>query len=115
MTSSLAVEAVAAELAVEPMEVESAVVAPAVAVEPAPMTVEPVVPAVVPAAKPAEQGKIPCPGCGKILRIRTLAEKHTCARKPRKSWRLDPDKLLAKRRAAAERRFISRQVKLAAA
>ena len=69
-----------------------------------------------PAAEPLEAApemevempKMPCPGCGKLLRIRTLAEKHTCARKPRKAWKMESERLLARRRAAAERRFLAR-------
>jgi len=57
----------------------------------------------------AESDRMACPGCGKLLRVRTLAEKHTCARKPRKSWRMEPERLLARRRAAAERRFLARR------
>ena len=60
-------------------------------------------------------GRIPCPACGRLLRIRTLAEKHTCVRKPRAPRKMNPDKLLARRRAAAERRFLSRRAKSEAA
>ena len=69
-------------------------------------------PALEPAAEPASEpmeDKMPCPGCGKVLRGRTLAEKHTCVRKPRKSWKMEPERLQARRRAAAERRFLARQ------
>ena len=62
----------------------------------------------VPTTKETVEGRVACPGCGKLLRIRTLAEKHTCARKPRKSWNMDSERLLNRRRAAAERRFLSR-------
>jgi len=72
----------------------------------APMTVEAEEPNA--AAEPVGD-KMLCPGCGKVLRIRTLAEKHFCVRKPRKSWKMEPDKLQARRRAAAERRFLARQ------
>ena len=68
-----------------------------------PMVVE----ATEPAATEPMEDKMPCPGCGKVLRVRTLAEKHTCARKPRKSWKMDPDRPQARRRAAAERRFLA--------
>ena len=61
-----------------------------------------------PMTKETVEDRVACPGCGKLLRIRTLAEKHTCARKPRKSWKMEPDRLQARRRAAAERRFLSR-------
>ena len=71
------------------------------------MTLEPE-PATEPAATLAT-GKMQCPGCGKALRIRTLAEKHSCTRKPRKAWKMDPERLLARRRAAAERRFLARR------
>jgi hypothetical protein len=57
----------------------------------------------------AESDRMACPGCGKLLRVRTLAEKHTCARKPRKSWKTDPERLRVRRRAAAERRFLARR------
>jgi hypothetical protein len=87
------------EMALEPEPATE----PAPEPESAPMALEP-------APEPAvATGKMLCPGCGKALRIRTLAEKHTCARKPRKAWKMDPERLLARRRAAAERRFLARR------
>ena len=52
--------------------------------------------------------RIPCPRCGKMLRLRTLAEKHVCSKKtkePRKGRRMDPVKKLERQKLAAVRRF----------
>jgi hypothetical protein len=103
-------------MVVEPMEpaqiLESMVVEPASILEP---IVPPPTPASILPPQPASilpatvmAGKMQCPRCGRLLRIRTLAEKHTCARKPRAPWKMNPEKLLARRRAAAERRFLAR-------
>ena len=102
----------ASDAAVEP---SYAAVEPAdVAMELSNTVVEPSDAAVEPSIGEAE-GKIPCLGCGRVLRIRTLAEKHNCVRKLRKSWKTDPDKLQSRRRAAAERRFLARQGRVAEA
>ena len=100
---AMAVDASAAEpaTALEPLE-------PATA-EPAPMALEPAPEPTTAEPAPTALGKMQCPSCGKLLRIRTLAEKHTCARRPRKPWKMDPERLLARRRAAAERRFLARR------
>jgi hypothetical protein len=55
--------------------------------------------------------RIACPGCGKLLTVRVLAEKHHCDRVPRKPWRLDPETLAERRKCAAERRFQCRMVR----
>ena len=52
--------------------------------------------------------KVACPGCGKLLSIRVLSEKHHCERKPRAAWRMEPECLLERRKAAAIRRFEKR-------
>ena len=49
-----------------------------------------------------------CPGCGKLLAIRVLSEKHHCERKPRMPWKTEPERLLERRKAAAIRRFEKR-------
>ena len=55
--------------------------------------------------------RVPCPGCGKLLALRTLAEKHVCVRKvrePRKGWTMEPGKRFERQKAAAIRRFEQR-------
>ena len=52
--------------------------------------------------------RTPCPRCGKLLTLRTLAEKHICGKKtrePRTGRRMDPDKKFERQKAAAVRRF----------
>ena len=55
--------------------------------------------------------RIACPGCGKLLTVRVLAEKHHCDRVPRKPWKLDPETLAGRRKCAADRRFHCRMAR----
>ena len=57
---------------------------------------------------PSAQPTAACPSCGKLLSIRVLAEKHHCDRKPRKPWKMDPERLLERRKLAAAKRFETR-------
>jgi hypothetical protein len=52
--------------------------------------------------------RVACPGCGKLLSIRVLSEKHHCDRKPRIPWKMEPESLLERRKVAAIRRFEKR-------
>ena len=64
--------------------------------------------AVCPKGSPSSQPKVACPGCGKLLSIRVLSEKHCCERRPRKPWKMDPERLLERRKLAAAKRFETR-------
>jgi len=61
-----------------------------------------------PAESPPARPKVACPGCGKLLAIKVLSEKHHCERKPRTPWKMEPEQLLERRKAAAIRRFEKR-------
>ena len=61
-----------------------------------------------PAESPPARPKVACPGCGKLLAIRVHSEMHHCERKPRTPWKMEPEQLLERRRAAAIKRFEKR-------
>ena len=63
---------------------------------------------VCPEISPPAPQKVACPGCGKLLSIRVLSEKHHCERKPRYPWKMELEHLLERRKAAAIRRFEKR-------
>ena len=65
----------------------------------------------LPGSERPTQPRTACPGCGRVLSIRVLAEKHRCDRMPRKPWKMGPEKLLERRRRAAERRFQCRMAR----
>jgi hypothetical protein len=60
---------------------------------------------------PATSQKVACPGGGKLLAVRVLSEKHVCDRTPRNSCKVDPEKLLERRKLAAKRRFEARMAR----